>query len=428
MLKTLLLSGWFRVQPFTKYVVVVLFIAPLVAALGHSSSAKQSQVAQTTPVSGNSDSESVEMAAIDPELSPLSGKMLRWTGEDDSLSSQQPTVDVLATVEFAPLIKEEASIADPLAAVELAPSTSVSASQSNLVQRLKAGKLKSLTSEDTVIAIDKPADELLDAATISPATGRSQSNTTNINVTPQRDESQTTQLDPIESPYPIPWQWIQSTKEAMSSKGGGVRYYRSLPVVSPDGKYAVYSRVQLEVKPQMHNSRVSSVLFIEDRQTKNLRVVSSTSYNRDALLKVKVSSPDPNVEGTIGVLVPVSWSQKGDRFLARRFEGLFNTSDASDSAVIWDRQKNNTNTVAPGNLENTDSNEQEHDKISVLLGWNKTKPDNVMFRTGELGDENWPLVTVSSDGKTGAATEVDQPITYGEQVKQVWAGPQVAYR
>ena len=419
MLKTLLLSGWFRVKPFTKYVVVVLFIAPLVAASGHSSSAKQSQVAQITPVSENSDSESVEMAAVDPQLSQVD-KVQPLTAEDNSLSSQELTIDPLAAVELAPLIKEEASTADPLAAVELAPSKSVSASQNNLVERLKAARLRSLTSEDTVIAIDKPADAL-DAATISPATGRSQPNITNINVDPKPDESQTAQTDPIGSPYPIPWEWIQSTQEAMSSRGGGVRYYRSVPVVSPDGKYAVYSRVQLEVKPEMHNSRVSSVLFIEDRQTKNLRVVSSTSYNRDALLNVKLSSPDPNGEGTIGVLVPVSWSEKGDRFLARRFEAVFNTSDASDSAVIWDRQKNNTNTVAP-----SDGNEQ-HDKISVLLGWSKNQPDNVMFRTGELGDENWPLVTVSSDGKTGAATEVDQPTTYGEQVTQVWT-PQVAYR
>ncbi|MCV3212292.1 hypothetical protein OGM63_01900 [Plectonema radiosum NIES-515] len=428
MLKTLLLSGWFRVKPFTKYVVVMLFIAPLVAGSGHSSSAKQSQVAQITPVSGDSDSESVEMAAVDPQLSPISDKTQLLTAENNSLSNQELTVDPLAAVELAPLIKEEASTPDPLAAVELAPLTSESASQSNLVERLKAGKLKSWTSEDSVIAIDKPADELLDAATISPATTRSQPNTTNINVDPKPDESQTAQTDPIGSPYPIPWQWIQSTQEAMSSKGGGVRYYRSVPIVSPDGKYTVYSRIQLEVKPQMHNSRVSSVLFIEDRQTKNLRVVSSTSYNRDALLNVKVSSPDANGEGTIGVLVPVSWSQKGDRFLARRFEAVFNTSDASDSAVIWDRQKNNTNTVAPGNLENAGSNEQEHDKISVLLGWSKTQPDNVMFRTGELGDENWPLVTVSSDGKTDAATDIDQPTTYGEQVTQVWADPQVAYR
>ncbi|MBW4610454.1 MAG: hypothetical protein KME22_25390 [Hassallia sp. WJT32-NPBG1] len=427
MLKTLLLSEWFRVKPFTKYVVVVLLIAPLVAASGHSSSAKQSQVAQITPVSEDSDSESVEMAALDPQLSQVD-KMQPLTAEDDSVSSEKSTVDPLAGVELAPLIEEKASTPDPLIAVELAPSTSVSASQNNLVQRLKAAKIRSFTSQDTVIAIDPSANESLDAATILPVKGGSQSTPTNINVEPQPDESQTAQTDPIGSPYPIPWQWIQSTQEAMSSKGGGVRYYRSVPVVSPDGRYAVYSRVQLEVKPEMHNSRVSSVLFIEDRQTKNLRVVSSTSYNRDALLNVKLSSPDPNGEGTIGVLVPVSWSEKGDRFLARRFEAVFNTSDASDSAVIWDRQKNNTNIVAPSNIENAGSGEQEQDKISVLLGWSKNQPDNVMFRTGELGDENWPLVTVSSDGKTGAATEVDEPTTYGEQVTQVWAGPQVAYR
>jgi hypothetical protein len=426
MLKTLLLPGWFCVKPLTKYVVVVLLIAPLVAASGHSSSAKQLQVAQITSASGDSDSESLEMAGVDLQLSQVD-KIQPLTVEDDFLSSEKPTVEPLAPVE-APLIKKEASTPDPLATVELPPSTSVSASQSNLVQRLRAAKLRSLTSEDTVVAIDTPADESVEAATILPVKGGSQSTTKDINVVPKADESQTVQTDPIGSPYPIPWQWIQSTQEAIGNKGGGVRYYRSVPVVSQDGRYAVYSRVQLEVKPEMHNSRVSSVLFIEDRQTKNLRVVSSTSYNRDALLNVKVSSPDANGEGTIGVLVPVSWSEKGDRFLARRFEAVFNTSDASDSAVIWDRQKNNINTVAPGNLENAGSNEQEQDKISVLLGWSKTQPDNVMFRTGELGDENWPLVTVSSDGKTGAATEVDQPITYGEQVRQVWAGPQVAYR
>ena len=44
MLKLLLLSGWFRLQPFVNYVVLVMLIAPLVAISGHSSSAKQSSV------------------------------------------------------------------------------------------------------------------------------------------------------------------------------------------------------------------------------------------------------------------------------------------------------------------------------------------------------------------------------------------------
>ena len=48
MLKHLLLSGWFRVQPFLKYVLVVVLIAPLLGASGNSSSAKQSQLTKLT--------------------------------------------------------------------------------------------------------------------------------------------------------------------------------------------------------------------------------------------------------------------------------------------------------------------------------------------------------------------------------------------
>ena len=64
-----------------------------------------------------------------------------------------------------------------------------------------------------------------------------------------------------------------------------MRYYRSVPVVSPDGRYAMYSRVQLEVRPEMYNSRVSSVLFIEDRQTQQLQVVTSTFSSKRSFIK-----------------------------------------------------------------------------------------------------------------------------------------------
>jgi hypothetical protein len=121
-------------------------------------------------------------------------------------------------------------------------------------------------------------------------------------------------------------------------------------------------------------------------------------------------------------LVPVSWSQKGDRFLARKFEGLFNTADASDEAVIWDRQRNNTNSIAPA------QEAYEYD-TAVLLGWSKTQPDQVLFRAGKLGDEDWPLVQVSSDGKTvTTSSETDQPMTYGQKLTNVWGDPQVAVR
>ena len=99
-----------------------------------------------------------------------------------------------------------------------------------------------------------------------------------------------------------------------------------------------------------------------------------------------------------------------------------NTSDVMDYAVVWHRDKNYTNTVGPAYQES------DHEKISILLGWSKSQPNHALFRTGEMGDENWPLVTVADDGKTTSAADVDQPVTFGNQAVEVWAGPQVAYR
>jgi hypothetical protein len=52
----------------------------------------------------------------------------------------------------------------------------------------------------------------------------------------------------------------------------------------------------------------------------------------------------------------------------------------------------------------------------------------VLFRAGELGEENWPLMQVANDGKTITTTDNDRPITFGKKVTEIWAGPQVAYR
>ena len=315
-----------------------------------------------------------------------------------------------------------------MAAVELAPLTDVPVSQLNLVRKLKAANVKSLRREENSQAREKSFTKSLVAVQVAPTLRESQpTTTTEIPAAEPVDESKPQQIDPLGSPHPIPWKWITATQEAIASKGGsGVRHYRSVPVISPDGKYAVYSRVQLEVKPQMYNSRVTSVLFVQDMKTKKLWVMASTTPVSDPLLKVKAvkaeSSEETDPSGKIGVLVPVSWSEKGDRFLARKFEGLFNTGDSTDSAVIWDRQKNHANTVAPANEE------EQHDKIAVLLGWSKSQPDHVLFRAGELGEENWPLMQVANDGKTMTTTDNDQPITFGKKVTEIWAGPQVAYR
>ncbi len=264
------------------------------------------------------------------------------------------------------------------------------------------------------------------ATQVAPILRNSQSNfSTEVPVSEAPNPEQAELSDPIGSPHPIPWKWIMATQEAIGSKGGsGVRYYRSVPVVSPDGKYVVYSRVRLEVKPEMYNSRVTSVLFVEERQTKKLRVIASTSVLSDPLLQTQVQSSEATEgSGKIGVLVPVSWSEKGDRFLARKFEGIFNTADSTDRAVIWDRQNNQANTVSPAQAED------EHEKIAVLLGWSKSQPDHVLFRAGQLGDEEWPLVKVAIDGKTvNTNTDTDQPITFGQKLTDVWGGPQVASR
>ncbi len=442
MLQNLLLSGWFRLQPFLKYVAVVMLIAPLMAASSHSTSAR-SQTAKNISVTMASDSVFitasanqapaanqvskvatiyyltdkpgsviVSRAAVD-ELQILQiDNIESWTAKDDSLSMKElPNNDSLAAVELAVGVLRSHSLSQGL-----------SSSQLGLVERLKVAKLQSLPTENSNLSIDESAARSSQAATIAPVTGESQPNYREVPVVEESEQAQIEQQDPIGSPHPVPWNWIMTTHQAISSQGSsGVRHYRSVPVISPDGRHAVYSRVQLEIKPELYNSRVSSVLFVEDRQTGKLRVLSSTSRNMDTLLSVKADR-DANGEGTIGVLVPVSWSESGDRFLARQFEGVFNTSDATDRALIWDRQSDRTNTISPV------SEEQEHEKIAVLLGWSKIQPSNVLFRTGEIGQEDWPVLAVSDDGRTVIATDTDQPVTFGEKVKEVWGKPQVAYR
>ncbi|WP_392530984.1 hypothetical protein [Nostoc sp. C117] len=444
MLKPLLLSGWFRAQPFLKYVVVVILIAPFLGGSGHSTTVKP-EVAKETSVTEESDHMSKEIALVgEPETAEIfkvDQKADQTNSSKDEFDSvptessavQEPQVLPEKKIELSAQTDSSEStsnlnVADPLAVVELAPLTDTPVSQLNLVQKLKAANIKSLREEKNSVSQEKSFNKSLVAVQVPPTLTESQpTTTTEIPATEPTEESEAEQIDPIGSPHPIPWKWITATQEAIGSKGGsGVRHYRSVPVVSPDGKYAVYSRVQLEVKPEMYNSRVTSVLFVQDMQTKKLWVMASTTPVSDPLLKTKalkaVSPEETDTNGQIGVLVPVSWSEKGDRFLARKFEGVFNTGDSTDSAVIWDRQNNHTNIVAPAN------NEHENEKVAVLLGWSKSEPDRVLFRAGELGEENWPLVKVANDGNTVITTDDDQPITFGKKVTEIWAGPQVAYR
>jgi hypothetical protein len=420
MLKSLLVLGWFRVKPYIKYIAISIVISPFVGMSLHGTLAKQSQVANTNSGNDKSDANgkiNLQFAQVNSQTGKIS------IGEG---------IQSLSTNKVITEAKTENHRVENNVVKETAPSVAVveyqeqiSVNQVNLSQKLKNRKeeaefnsLENQGSESEVLATSATSTVIPEGNKFQPP------ETGEIPVIEEKNESEMTQNDPIGSPHPIPWQWIMSTQEAIGGKGlSGVRYYRSLPVVSPDGKCAIYSRVQMEVKPEMHNSRVKSVLFMEDRQTKKLRVMTSTDKEIDPLLNKEASlSEEADNDGKIGVLVPVSWSEKGDRFLARKFVAIFNTADATDQAVIWNRQQNNINVVNPV------QSEDDHEKIAILLGWSKKQPNNVLFRAGELGEENWPLVQVANDGKTvDMSAEEDQPITFGESAK-IWADPQVASR
>jgi hypothetical protein len=416
MLKPLLVSGWFRVKPFFKYIAIVIVISPFLGMSIHATLAKQSEVANSRAKNSKSQIKLAESAATRQlnlqfaQVNSHTGKILVGEG-----IQSLPKDIVISGAE-----RENSQLGDDVVS-KTVPSVNVaqlqsktSINQANLIQKLKDAKEEA--DLNSPVSGNSQSQELA-TSTVTPKNGE-------IPVSEQPNESEMAQTDPIGSPHPIPWQWILATQEAIGAKGGsGVRYYRSIPVISPDGKYAIYSRVQMEVKPEMHNSRVNSVLFVEDRQTKRLRVMTSTSVVIDPLLKRQaILSAQGDNDGKIGVLVPVSWSEKSDRFLARKFVAIFNTADATDQAVIWNRQQDNLNVVSPV------QSQDDHEKIAILLGWSKKQPNNVLFRAGELGEENWPLLQVANDGRTvDISAEGDQAVTFGEK-GSIWADPQVASR
>ncbi len=188
------------------------------------------------------------------------------------------------------------------------------------------------------------------------------------------------------------------------------RYYRSQSLISPAGDYAAYSRIQLQISGDFTQNRIASILFVENLQTGELLTISPAApfadnpFVADAMLYEA---------GTIAILIPVAWSEQGDRLLSREFESMFGSGLASDFAVVWERHSNCTHTLAPTQISYSNA---------VLLGWSQSHPSQVLFRAGNMGDENWPLYAVDILGQTTSATE-DQPISFGEFISS-WAGPQ----
>jgi hypothetical protein len=416
MLKFLLVSGWFRVKPFLKYIAIVIVISPFVGMSIHATLAKQLEVVSISSENSKSNTKLAKSAAT-KKLNLQFAQVNSHTGKISVGEGIQslPKDIVISGAERDSYQRGNHVVSQTVPSVNVAQiQRQTSVNQVNLIQKLKDAKEEA--DLNSLVSGNSQSQELA-TSTVTPRNGE-------IPVSEQKNESEMAQTDPVGSPHPIPWQWIMATQEAVGGKGGsGIRYYRSSPVVSPDGKYAIYSRVQMEVNPEMHNSRVNSVLFVEDRQTKRLRVMTSTSVVIDPLLnKQAILSEQADSDGKIGVLVPVSWSEKGDRFLARKFVAIFNTADATDHAVIWNRQQDNLNVVSPA------QSEDDPEKIAILLGWSKKQPNNVLFRAGELGEENWPLLQVANDGRTvDISAEGDQAVTFGER-GSIWADPQVASR
>jgi hypothetical protein len=223
---------------------------------------------------------------------------------------------------------------------------------------------------------------------------------------------QSVQVDPLDSPHPIPWSWVMATLSAVpTEENAGLYYYRSQSLLSPDGQYAAYSRIQMQVKPVFFQSCVSSVLFVENLRTGDLQAVTPAS----PLANNPFVSGAANQLGSISIVIPVSWSESGDRLLAREFESLFCSDIASDYAVIVDRKLKQVSTVAPTRM---------HYTTAVLLGWSQAQPNQALFRAGNLGEENWNCWTVDATGHTVLA-EGDRSVTFGQPISSVWMGPQV---
>ena len=221
-----------------------------------------------------------------------------------------------------------------------------------------------------------------------------------------------TSLDPLNSPYPVPWGWVLSTQEEYrGARKINPRYYRTSSLISPDQEYAAYSRLQIQAAAEPLASRVTSVLFIEHLSSGTLQTPIATSPLSHHPL---YATPESDQDGVFGFLMPISWSESGNYLLARQFEGVFGSSYASDYALIWEPQSGKGYTIAPTNCDYS---------YSVLLGWSQSQPDAALFRTSHLGSSHCQTWTVDRQGVT-QPVEQETPIIYGEVVNSIWTGPQ----
>ncbi|MEN9216444.1 MAG: hypothetical protein Q6K90_03860 [Gloeomargarita sp. HHBFW_bins_162] len=205
--------------------------------------------------------------------------------------------------------------------------------------------------------------------------------------------------DPLQSAYPMPWRWVWGMQtQAQRIRRSLWGSTQSPTLVSPDGRYSVFSRVQILAHQDYTRTQVSSTLHIR-QSGGGLPIVLRP------LGQPKVLQP-----GQIWVLVPVSWSEDSRQLLVRQVSGWFGSSEISDSAVVWHSDGLGVRAVTPQAVAHTHS---------LLLGWSRETPTSILFETRLLGLERASLWQVSLDGLTLSARE-DAPITYGQPQGETW--------
>jgi hypothetical protein len=209
--------------------------------------------------------------------------------------------------------------------------------------------------------------------------------------------------DPLNSAYPIPWAmiWDNQTKATQTGKVLTLKYL-SGKVTSPDGQRQAHSEINLQLSPELTQSYVSSKLIIADAKGKVLQQIPSTMHLGDG----KVKETAAISVGTLSILMPAAWSKDGQQLLTRQFEAVMGSDVSSDYALVWNKKTQLVKTVTP--------TPQDYD-TAILLGWSPQNPNQVLFRTTILGEQQTNLVAVTPNGAT-VASESSQPLPMGNRM------------
>lgn len=210
---------------------------------------------------------------------------------------------------------------------------------------------------------------------------------------------ETVVADPLQSPFPLPWQWIEDGHAAVVKAKKSLRFTQQTPqYISPDGRYVAQATLYFTAHPEAHRQQLMSILEIRDRQSGiQQRIESLKEMPPEFLAEV------PQGQGLIAVLVPVGWSETGNRLLVRQLSGLFATDLISDGAWIWQAGVGHVATVYP--------TADEYD-FATLLGWSTTDPQRVLFQTQTMGNPKATIWAVDTQGSTQLA-QGDRPRVYG---------------